>query len=183
MIEIDQILDELDNSRERLLVAIEELPDEALLTPGALGEWSIADLLVNLTVWEAEVVTAVMRLDQGKKPEALQLAMSKPDEFDTRCQVENNGRDLDHVFADWQQVRVQLEEWLETLPVRYLTNPKRYKWLNGRSLWQVIQEVLIAREKRYLPYVQLFAQRWQIDPTSILPAEDVENDSPIAQPD
>ncbi|MCA9932474.1 MAG: ClbS/DfsB family four-helix bundle protein [Ardenticatenaceae bacterium] len=176
MMEIDQILDELDNSRERLLVAIEDLPDEALLAPGVLGEWAIADLLVNLTVWEAEVVTGIMRLDQGKKPEALQLAMDKPDVFDAQCYAENRGRDLDRVFDDWQQVRVQLEEWLETLPVRALTNPKRYKWLNGRSLWQLVQDVLIAREKRFLPYAQLFAQRWRLDPSSILPAEETEYD-------
>lgn len=169
--ELDQILDELDGSRERLLVAIEHLPDEALLLPGVVGEWSVADVLVNLTVWEAELVTAIMRLDQGKKPEKLQAAMQRPEAFDADCYAENKGRELDRVFADWQGVRVQLEEWLEILPLTYLTNPKRYKWLNGKSLWQMTQEVMIAREKRYLPYLQLFAQRWPLEAAVAEPEE------------
>ncbi len=170
--DIDQILDQLDGSRERLLMAIEELPDEALMAQGVLGQWSVADVLANLTVWEAELVTAIMRLDQGKKPDKLQAAMQKPDAFDASCYAENQGRDLDRIFADWQQVRVQLEEWLETLPVRYVTNPKRYKWLSGKSLWQLVQEVVIAREKRFLPHLQLFAQRWRLDPEAILSSEE-----------
>ncbi len=166
--DIEQLLDELDGSRERLLVAIEELPDDALLAPGVLDTWTVADVLANLTVWEAELVTAIMRLDQGKKPDKLQAAMQKPEAFDAQCYAENQGRDLDRVFADWQQVRVQLEEWLETLPLRQVTNPKQYKQLNGKSLWQLVQEVVIAREKRFLPHLQLFAQRWRLDPEGTL---------------
>lgn len=162
--DIEQLLDELDGSRERLLMAIEELPDDALARPGALNQWTVADVLVNLTVWEAELVTAIMRLDQGKKPDKLQAAMQKSEAFDAQCYAENKGRDLDRVFADWQQVRVQLEEWLETLPLRHVINPKQYKWLNGKSLWQLVQEVVIAREKRFLPHLQIYAQRWRLDP-------------------
>lgn len=163
-IELDHLLDQLDSSRERLLMAIEDLPDEALQIPGVLGDWSVADVLANLTVWEAELVTGIMRLDQGKKPEKLQAAMKQPEAFDASCYEENRERDLDRIFNDWQGVRVQLEEWLETLPLPYLTNPQRYKWLQGKSLWQLVQEVVILREKRYLPHLQLFAQRWRLDP-------------------
>lgn len=161
--DLDQLLDELDNSREKLLLAIADLPDEALIIPGVWGEWSIADLLVNLTVWEAELVTGIMRLDQGKRPEQLLAALAQPDAYDMARYTENKGRDLDRVFDDWQQVRVQLEEWIETMPLRHLTNPNRYKWFAGKSLWQVIQAAIIAREKRFLPHMQLWAQRWRFE--------------------
>ncbi|MCA9961994.1 MAG: ClbS/DfsB family four-helix bundle protein [Chloroflexota bacterium] len=161
--DIDQLLDELDGSREKLLMAIADLPDDALMTPGAWEEWSIADILVNLTVWEAELVTGIMRLDQGKRPEAFLSALAQPEAYDQARYEENKGRDLDRVFDDWQQVRVQLEEWIETMPFRHLTTPSRYKWLGGKSLWQTIQQTLIAREKRFLPHVQLFAHRWQLE--------------------
>lgn len=160
--ELDQLLDELDGSRERLLMAIETLPDEALTTPGAFGDWSVADILVNLTVWEAEVVTGIMRLDQGKRPEQLLSALRQPDSYDAQRFEENRGRDLDRVFADWQQVRVQLEEWIETMPLRAIIGPNRYKALGGQSLWQLVRKTLIAREKRFLPHVQLFARQWQL---------------------
>ena len=49
----EQLLDALDNSRESLLMAIESLPDEALLEKQAIGEWSVGDSLTNITAWEA----------------------------------------------------------------------------------------------------------------------------------
>lgn len=163
MVDLDTLLDELDGSREKLLIAIAELPDEALTTPGAWGTWSIADILVNLAIWEAELVTGIMRLDQGKRPESLLTALTKPDKYDATWYEENKERDLDRIFDDLQQVRVQLEEWVETMPLRHLTNAQRYKWFEGKSLWQIIKEIIIAREKRFLPHVQLFAQRWQME--------------------
>jgi hypothetical protein len=84
---MEQILDALDSSRERLLIALDELPDEALLAPNTvkpvIGEqlsvisgqssrseqgvtgWSVADLLVQQTAWESELVTGLMHMAQG----------------------------------------------------------------------------------------------------------------------
>lgn len=45
MADLETLLDHLDSGRERLLVAIEPLPDEALLAPGAYGLWSAATCL------------------------------------------------------------------------------------------------------------------------------------------
>ena len=55
--QLEELLDLLDSSRERLLVAIEPLPDQALLFKGVVDTWTIADVLSNLTAWEAEMVT------------------------------------------------------------------------------------------------------------------------------
>ena len=63
---VEQLLNKLDGSREQLLVAIEPLPDLVLIKKGVVGQWSIADILVNLTVWEAELVTAFMKIERGQ---------------------------------------------------------------------------------------------------------------------
>ena len=57
MFTLEDLLDRLDAARERTLVALEALPDEALTQPGVVGRWAIADLLSILTAWDAEVVT------------------------------------------------------------------------------------------------------------------------------
>jgi hypothetical protein len=54
MLTLEELLDRLDTARERTLMALEMLPDEALVQPGAIGRWSIADLLSILTAWDAE---------------------------------------------------------------------------------------------------------------------------------
>lgn len=159
--QLEELLDLLDSSRERLLVAIEPLPDQALLFKGAVDTWTIADVLSNITVWEAEMVTGLLHIDQNKRPDNLLNALKEPKVFDQQCYDENRGRDLDAIFADFQQVRVQLEEWLEHFSERVLNNPKRYKWFNGRSLAEIIAITTFKREAEFIPDIERFAHAWE----------------------
>lgn len=171
MPEMDDLLDRLDASRERLLVAIEPLPDEALLQKGAAGSWSIVDVLINLTAWEAELVTGIMRLDQQKRPERLLAALAAPEAYDAARFTENQDRDLDQIFDDLQLVRVQTEDWLAGFSDRAL-NEKR-KRLDGRSLADVIAASTYEREQRLLPAIEAFAAQWleenEAPPEDIIP--------------
>lgn len=154
---VDTLLDELDSTREQLLVGLAELPDEALLHPNAIGKFSIADVLANLVAWEAELVTGLLKIDQGKKPTALLAAINNRKKYNERRYKENMGRDLDRIFDDLQQVRVQLESWLERLSEKQLMDKKRYKWLNGRSLANLIADVTYKNEARYVPLIEAYA--------------------------
>lgn len=158
---VEQLLDELDATREQLLIAIEPLPDEALVEPGAVGDWSIADVLVNLTVWESELVTALLKIDQGKKPGRLLAALAQPDEYNQQRYQENRDRDLDRIFADLMKVRLALEEWLESFTDRQLTDKRRFIYFNGRSLAQIISQVTVENERHFLPPLRRFAKAWQ----------------------
>jgi hypothetical protein len=157
----EAIHDALDKNRERLLVAIEPLPDEALVEPGVMGEWSVADILVHLTVWESELVTALMRVDQGKKPSRLLEAYSDIDDYNARRYIENKDRDLDRIFADLQGVRLQLEQWLEEFGESLLADPKLFEWSQGRTLWQIIEDNSFGHEAEHLPDIEAFASKWQ----------------------
>lgn len=166
---VENLLDELDSSRESFLVAIELLPDEALQQPGVMGSWSVADVLVNLTVWEAELVTAMLKLDQGAKPAALLAALADPAAYDQQRYAENVGRELDRVFDDLMKVRLELEEWLEMFSERKLGNKMQFRSLNGRSIAELVQEIIIDREARFLPSVALFARRWELNQLGSIP--------------
>jgi len=170
MISKEQLLDALDNSRERLLVAIEPLPDEALQEKQAVGEWSVNDVLINITAWEAELVTGLMRIRQNKRPDKLLEALNNPTVFDRQRFIENQDRDLDQVFLDLQQVRVQVEEWILEFTERELDSPRRYHWLKGKALKEIIATTTFEREKKILPQLQLFAQQW------VILAMDIAND-------
>lgn len=156
----DKLQEKLDNSRERFLEAIEFLTDEALIKKEAVGRFSVANLIILLTAWEAELVTALMRLNQGKKPGKLLDALSQPDEYESRCLLENKGRDLDVLFDDFQRVRFQLETWLEHFSESDLTEPKRYKWLKDKTLEQLISELSYKNEQKYLSALHAFSQKY-----------------------
>lgn len=157
---IEQLLDELDNSRESLLMAIEPLPDEALLKKQAVAEWSVADVLINLTAWEAELVTALMQIDKNKRPDRLLATLNNPQAYDNLRFEEIQNRDLDQVFLDLQQVRIQVEEWLLEFSERDLKNPKRFKWSKGKPLSEIIAAATFKREKAFIPQLTIYAQDW-----------------------
>jgi hypothetical protein len=162
----EELLDRLDESRERLLVSLEALPDEALVTPGVIGRWSIADLLSILTAWDAEVVTGLMRMEQGKRPERLLAAVDNPSAYNAERFQDAQGRDLDTVFEDFQGSRLHLEDWIGNLSDRALTDPRHYKPLGGVALGQLIAQATYEHEARYLPFLQSFADRWEpLEPT------------------
>lgn len=157
---LESLLDNLDRSREQLLVALENLPDEALLTPNVVGDMSIADCLALQTAWEAELVTGYMRLDQGQKPENLLQALGHPADYNRERLIENRERDLDAIFDDFQHVRLQIEEWLEVFSEKDFMSPRRFTWFLGRSLAQITALLTYEREADYIPAIEAFAAQW-----------------------
>jgi hypothetical protein len=155
-----EILDKLDENRERLLMAIEPLPDEALLEPGVMDDWSIADTLAHLAAWESEMVTGLMRIKQGKTPAKMIEAFANVDGYNAERYAENKGRDLERIFDDLQGVRVQLEQWLEEFNDRELNNPDRYKWSQGLTLAHIIQENSFGHDAEHLSQIEAFTARW-----------------------
>ena len=157
----EQLLDELDNSRESLLVVIEPLPDEALMYKEAVAGWSVIDVLINLTAWEAELVTGLMQIDQNKRPDKLLASLKNPQVYDKLRFEETQDRDLDQVFLDLQQVRIQVEEWILEFSERDLKDPKRFRWLKGKPLRDLIAATTFQREHKFIPQLTLYAQKWQ----------------------
>lgn len=141
-------------------MAIEELPDEALLEPGVMGEWSVADILAHITAWESEMVTGLMRIKQGKKPTKMLEAFQDVDGYNARRYEENKGRDIERIFDDLQGVRVQLEQWLEEFSEKELTDPQRYDWSAALPLAHIIKENSYGHDAEHLPDIERFAARW-----------------------
>jgi hypothetical protein len=157
---ISEIQDKLDEYREQLLVAIEPLPDEALMAPGAMGDWSVADILAHITAWESELVTGLLRINQGKKPTKMIEAFENVDAYNERRYQENKGRDIERIFDDLQGVRVQLESWLEEFSDRDVRDPKRYNWAKGLTLAHIIKENSYGHDAEHLPHIENFAALW-----------------------
>lgn len=157
----EDLLDRLDETRERLLQAIEPLPDAALLAPGVVGRWSIADLISILTAWDAEVVTGLLRLKQGKSPDRLLAAVGNPDAYNAGRYQEAQGRDLDVIFDDFQRARLHLEDWLGEFSERSLNDAHHYKALNGIALVHIVALATYENEAKYLPFLQTFAEHYE----------------------
>ncbi len=155
-----ELLDQLDQSREKLLVVLEPLPDDAFVTPGVMDSWTLLDILAHLITWESELVTALMRIKQGKKPTRLQTAYQDIDSYNEQRYIENRNRELDRVFDDLIGVRLHLEDWLMEYSDQELERPLPFKWTGKRALWEIIQENSIGHEEEHLADIEQFAQSW-----------------------
>ena len=65
-----QVRDGLARGRAKLLAALDGLSEEEMTRPGAVGRWSVRDVLAHMLAWEEEAVT---RLDL--------LAAERPQDF------------------------------------------------------------------------------------------------------
>lgn len=180
----EELQEELENARLRLLEALAPLPDEAFFRPGAVGDYSLRDWLFLLSTWEAELVTGLMRVDQGRKPERLLDALAGRRGYEAARLNENPDRDLDLIFDDLQGVRIKLEDWLEQLPDKQLTDPKRYPWLSGHTLADLIAETSFEYETQQLPAVEAFANEFlateEENPAILIDTIEVKNDTDSA---
>ncbi len=168
------ILEQLDDVRVRLLETLSALPDEAVEEPGAIGEWSVAEVLSHFVNWEAELVTALNRIDQGRKPDRLLQALQDRDAYNAARGDEMKGRDLDRIFDDLQGVRVQLEDWLNEFNKSELEEPGGITGAKDMPLWKLIAAASFEHEASHLEELEDYAEGWLERADSRIDVDDIE---------
>jgi len=133
-----EVLIALEESREKFLDAIEGIPEETLQEPGVAGEWSVKDILVHLTRWEAELVKLLWQAGQSRTPSSAQFSKTPVDELNERWYRESKQRPLDLVLEDFHGVRNQTIRRVEVLPERAFEDSQYYPWLGENPLWDWI---------------------------------------------
>jgi len=134
----DEILDALEDEREKILEAIENLSDQDLKEPGVIGEWSVKDILAHLSAWEGELVKLLWQVEQGQNPSSVHFSELPVDELNAKWQEANRSRPWERVLADFEAVRKQTVRRVSELEEQDLNDPQRYSWLQGYPLWEWI---------------------------------------------
>lgn len=150
----DELLDALEDEREKLLETIEGLSDEAMLEPGVIGEWSVKDTLSHLSQWEAELVKLLWQAQQGIRPTGLRYTQEEVDAVNAAWQAAHKDRELDSVLSDMQAVRKQTIRRIEGFNNRDLNDAQRWPWLRGEPLWKVIEVDSFGHEAEHAAQIQ-----------------------------
>lgn len=150
----DQLLQQLEESRENFLELLEDLPDEDLLRPGVCGNWSIRDILYHLARWEAELISLLWQVHQGNAPSTVHFGKLTDVQINAQWEKESAGRSLERILDDFHTVRAQTLHRIESFGERDLTNPQRYTWLNNRPLYQWILESSAAHEAEHGKHIR-----------------------------
>jgi hypothetical protein len=145
----DEILEALEDEREKFLDAIEGLNEPELLQPGVVGQWSVKDLIAHITLWEAELVKLLWQTAQGQKPTTVHFSGVDMDARNAAWYQEQKDRSMERIVADFAAVRKQTSRRVEAFSDKDLNDQSRFSWLRGHPLWEWIAEDSFAHEAEH----------------------------------
>lgn len=141
------VLNQVVAARKTLLAALDGLPQDAMLRPGAMGMWSVKDILAHLTAWESELVTALSKLDARQMPAILKI--DDIDDWNEQQYHTAAPRPLGDVLEDFHGVHKHLIRAIEGLDDKALGDPRRFRWMEGEPLSYLILENAILHEQEH----------------------------------
>jgi hypothetical protein len=155
----DEILDRLEDEREKFMEAIEGLPAEALHEPGVVGDWSVKDVIAHLSMWEAELVRLLWQAAHGEKPTTLHFEDIDVDTLNKAWQEQVETRSLEQILEDFRSVREQTERRVSAFSDQDLEDAKRYPWLGGAPLWQWIENDSFGHEAEHIEQIRAWRHK------------------------
>jgi uncharacterized damage-inducible protein DinB len=148
-----EVITALKDIRLEFMEAIEGLPPEAMTDSPINEGWSLKDIIVHITLWEAELVKLLWQVEQGEKPSTLHFSKPDVDALNEQWHQQNRERPLDIALADFQGVRKQTIRRVEALKDSDLTNPRRYPWLRDLPLWKWIANDSFEHEAEHISQI------------------------------
>jgi hypothetical protein len=143
------VIEELQAARGALVQAIDGLTDDQMLRVGAVGLWSVKDVLAHLVSWEAELVTTLAQLEQHKLRPPRIVEIDDIDEWNDEQYHTNARRSLDAVLQDFDGVHKHLVQAVEALSDRVLDDNRLFPWMEGEPLSYLIAENAVWHEEEH----------------------------------
>jgi hypothetical protein len=145
----EDLISKLAKSRADFLEIINRIPEADYEQPGVTGSWSVKDILVHLTRWEAEIIKLIWQVGKGIQPTTAHFDQFSVDETNERWYQESRNRSLKMVMSDFLGVRNQTIRRVNELSQEELTDPNHFSSLNGKPLWEWIAGDSIDHETEH----------------------------------
>jgi len=134
------VLADLRAARARLLDAIAGLSDDQMVQVGAVGIWSVKDVLAHLVAWEAELVTALSSIEQHKRRAPRIMQIEDIDDWNAEQYRVNAARPVQNILEDFHGVHRHLLAAIDTLTDAQLDDNLMWPWMEGDPLSYLIAE-------------------------------------------
>ncbi len=109
----EEILSRLQSEYDRFTATLARLTPEQMLEPGAVGYWSVKDLLAHLVYWN---VYPVEEIEAAVRGEAFEHPEGTGDEINARAVAQYQGFDLNAVCAAFETTYNTVYETVQQLP-------------------------------------------------------------------
>lgn len=155
----ETIIKELIRSRKEILDLLDGISQDGMDIPGVIEQWSLKDLLVHLTRWEAECIKLLWQAKAGNQPTTVHFIPDNADAINERWFLENKSRPIDVVWKDFLAVREQTLRRIREFSESELTDHQHYKWLKGRALWEWIAEDSYKHEAEHAGNIRIWKDK------------------------
>jgi len=159
-----KLISSLTDGRQEFLNLLENFSRDEMVIPGVIDQWSLKDLLVHLTRWEAELVKLLWQAKQGNKPIKVHFNQNGIDAINERWYQESRSRAMDIVWNDFLAVRQQTVRRVKEFRESELNDQDHYPWLESKPLWQWIAVDSYEHETEHTADIQTW--KTKLDKTS-----------------
>jgi uncharacterized protein (TIGR03083 family) len=142
------------STRMELLVA--QLSVAEINQPGAVGVWSVKDVLAHIAFWNRYTVNMLQAILRGETPNL--VADDATERNNASVVAQYYQRSLAAVIADWQRAREDLLDALEELDDEDLNDPDRFPWSAGRTLLDRIAGNSYDHEQEHIEQIRAWLQ-------------------------
>lgn len=151
------ILGELIAARADLHEALDGLTPDQMLHPGAVGIWSVKDVLAHIAAWESELVTALNQVQNRQVPSV--MGIEDIDEWNDDQYHMNASRPLEAILVDLEGVHKMLYRMIEDFEEKALTDNQRFPWMEGEPLAYLVEENAYLHEREHAEEIREWRQR------------------------
>ncbi len=151
-LEKSALLAHIRASYDRFQARLAPLSEAQLTTPGALGTWSIKDVLAHLTAWHEMGAKEYQAVAQGRQP--LIEPEGDVDQVNARLIEPYRTQSLAQVQVAFRTAYQQVVAALESLSETDLFEEDRFPWRDGHALWEGVAYNTFAHYDEHGPMIQ-----------------------------
>ena len=131
-----QLLQDIHTERSRLEKTLATLGAAEMVQPGAVGTWSVKDVLAHLAAWEKLFLAWYQAGLQGSAPVTLPVGMGKRaiDTLNHEIYAQNQGRGMEEVLAEFQASYQQILVVIEGIPESDMFSRGCFSWTGELTL-------------------------------------------------
>jgi len=131
-----QLLKDIYTERRRLEKTLSTLGAAEMVREGAVGTWSVKDVLAHLAAWEKLFLAWYQAGVQGSAAGTLPVGMGKRaiDALNQEIYAQNQERSLEEVWAEFQASYQQILAVIEAIPEGDMFGRGRFNWTGNLSL-------------------------------------------------
>lgn len=157
----EQLLQRLQQERERLLQALEGLSEEELCLPNAVGEWSMKDLLGHIADWEGMFTEEVVRVHDEQPPvEPWREGINR---LNAKLAAKKKDLPLQEIREEFFRVRQELVNTIESLPKEMLHKKVSVGRMQRNIQWYVAEAW--KHDQEHLPDIRAWQRQLKIAKT------------------